>query len=615
MGSGSRGLVVGILLLIVVGIGAFAYKYFSKPSGPPLEGEVEMPFIFWGGDVATFHANGGLETTADSFYGKKGLKIKLTPGDDFDAQLKNYKDGKSYFLRGTLSMLGQASKELTADTDKTPVVFMQLTWSAGDHLVGRKEFENLDTLKGKKIALQKGGPHVGMLADILRTTKLGWRDIKVVWTDDVSGDKGPAAAFRKDGSIDACFAISPEMFALTSAPSTGGIDSIGDGTKESVKGAHVVVSTQHMARSIADVYACRGDVYRSNKDWIEKFVAGYLKSSEDLTDMKTKAGKDKAAEAAYHKVLELAQSIWSKDKAFKDSVAKLDDVDGLVSDAVFVGLPGNESFFKNTGNLSGFKFKQEQACKLPDDPSIKPENTGAKLFTAPDLSYDNIRKLGELRGKPPTRPRIASGAEIKIEPDTKIYTFRISFKPDESEFNEASYGNDFQRALEVASLFGNTVVAIRGHADPNLMVQRFLQAATSRGIIRQDGARYIVVDGGKEINLQTDTKKVLDIIAKEPADNLKYADMGGSGTLRQAVATLQDLSVKRANRVQKAITDYATNHKLVLDSSQIRTQGVGVSEPEVGYARTEEEAAKNRRVEFIIIKVPADKLNADEFDL
>src|SRR5260370_13364413 len=212
---------------------------------------LEVPFIFWGGDVATFHANGGLETAPESLFAKQGLKLKLTPGDDFGAQVKNYLDNKTPFLRGTLSMLGQESENLTKKAETTPVVFLQLTWSAGDHLVGRDKFKDLNDLKGKKIAIQEGGPHVGMLNDILNTVKLTWKDITVVWTKDVSGDKGPAELFRKDQSVDACFAISPEMFDLTSAPETGGITSTGDGTKKSVKGAHVGGSTQPLARPVA----------------------------------------------------------------------------------------------------------------------------------------------------------------------------------------------------------------------------------------------------------------------------------------------------------------------------------------------------------------------------
>ncbi len=78
---------------------------------------------------------------------------------------------------------------------------------------------------------------------------------------------------------------------------------------------------------------------------------------------------------------------------------------------------------------------------------------------------------------------------------------------------------------------------------------------------------------------------------------------------------LQDLSDERAVAVRKSILAYAKSKGLVLDESQMRTQGVGVREPVFAYPRTDEQEAKNRRVEFSIIKVPADKVKADEFGL
>jgi ABC-type nitrate/sulfonate/bicarbonate transport system substrate-binding protein len=575
---------------------------------------IDVPFIFWGGDVATFHANGGIDTTADCFYGKKGLKLHLVPGDDFDDQIKNYLAGKSPFLRGTLSMLGQVSERLTAKDETTPVVFLQLTWSAGDHLVGRKGLRDLNDIKGKKIALQDGGPHVGMLNDILHTARLDWKDVTVVWTKDVSGDKGPAALFRKDNSIDGCFVITPEMMALTSSKD-GNTNSRGDGSMGSVKDAHVVVSTQHMSRSIADVYACRSDFYKANKEWVDKFIAGYLRSSEELIDLKSKfAAKDKTAEDNYQKVLKLAQGIWLKGPAFKEAVAKLDDVDGLISDAVFVGLPGNEAFFKAKGNLSGVAFKMKQACALPADPSKDALKKDPKVLKTADLDYDALRKLGELRGKPSTRPRIELSAEVKVEADTRIFTFKIMFAKNESEFSEATYAGDFQRALEVASLFGNTMVVIRGHSDPMNMVTKFIDAATNSKLGKQDGDAFVLADGTK-IDLHKDTKKVVDIIASEPENKLEFVSDGRTYSLRTVAKSLQDLSEQRANRVQEAVKQYAAKNSLVLDPSQFRTNGVGPSEPEDGYPKTEEDKAKNRRVEFIILKVPDNKINKDPFDL
>jgi ABC-type nitrate/sulfonate/bicarbonate transport system substrate-binding protein len=663
-GGNSNGMIGGLIALCIVGGGGAAYyfythnkkadpvppsqdKKFDAPgpgrdrdrdrkddhfiqrptkSGPtpgPLAKKVgadevvDVPFIFWGGDVATFHANGGLDTTADSLFGKHGIKCKLTPGDNFEEQVKNYKEGKTPFLRGTLSMLGQVSDDLTAKEATVPVVFLQLTWSAGDHLVGRQQLKQLQDLRGKTIALQEGGPHVGMLNDILRTTRMDWKDINVKWTKDVSGKDGPAELFRKDPSVDACFAITPDMIELTSAPDTGGIEATGDGTKNSVKGAHVVVSTAHMSRSIADVYACRSDFYDANREWIDKFVAGYLKGCEELVDVKRKAeGKDKVAEERYKKDIKLAQSIWGKDPALKDQVAKDEDVDGLISDAVFVGVPGNETFFKQRGNLSGFDFKQKQALKLPADPSKEPLKNDVKLFEAADLDYNALRRLGDLHGRAPSQARIL--AEPKIEPETTIFSFQITFEPDQSDFPAEKYGNDFQRALEIASLFGNTALAVRGHADPCLLVQVFLESGKARGIIRmKPGGNYVSAVGNIEFNPTNpqDIKKILDIISKNPGmtyrDPRAFRDFPISGL----VQNLDSLSNRRAEEVRKTVVNFATSKNLVLDAKQFRAKGEGVLYPVRIDIQPQQPVDENRRVNFSIIKVPQKDLNTNEFDL
>ncbi len=117
---------------------------------------IQVPFITWGGDVATFLANGDLKTKAGSTYQTMGLDMQLVPGDDFVAQVKNYVSGKSPFLRGTTHMLGLANEVIGADPKTKPVVILQLSWSAGDHIVSRQAIKTLNDLKGKKIACQQG---------------------------------------------------------------------------------------------------------------------------------------------------------------------------------------------------------------------------------------------------------------------------------------------------------------------------------------------------------------------------------------------------------------------------------------------------------------------------
>jgi hypothetical protein len=308
----------------------------------------------------------------------------------------------------------------------------------------------------------------------------------------------------------------------------------------------------------------------------------------------------------------MAQDIWLKDPTLKDLVAKPEDVDGLISDATFVGLPGNEAFFKKAGNLSGFPFKMQQALALPDDPAKQPLKGKPKEFLSANLEYATVKKLGGLAGKAPPAERFTGfGAEDKVDTEKTIYSFNIYFEPNQGDFPEAQYGQDFQRALEQASLFGNAVVAMRGHADPSLLVTVFRDAALRDGVIRRDGAGYKLRDG-KPFNLN-DMNMILEVIK---SNNLVGNVRGNSFNTKEAVEQLEILSKNRAAAVRNAVINYGRSRSLVLDQSQMRETGVGVREPAASPSSENElDWKKNRRVEFSIIKVPAEKVNTDEFEL
>jgi ABC-type nitrate/sulfonate/bicarbonate transport system substrate-binding protein len=589
---------------------AHSQELFSKLVGDVKVGEVqkgdvtEVPFILWGGDVATFHANGGLETKPDTIFAKQGLKLKLTPGDDFVAQVKGYLEGKTPFLRGTLSMLGQASEVLGADPKTKPIVFLQLTWSNGDHMVARAGLKTLNDLKGKKVALQKNGPHAGMLNDILNTAKLTWKDINVVWTNDVTGKDGPAELFKKDSSIDACFAITPDMQGLT-----GGLKKVGTGAEGTVKDAHVLVSTVDMGRSIADVYAVRKDYFDAHKDVVEKFAAGYLKGAEELLDIKGKNGKDADATKKYKAILKMTQDIYGK-----EAIPGEPDADGLISDAAFVGLQGNNVFFNAAGNPQGFKEKEKAALDL----AVALNNAKAKTeFIAANLDYNNLKKVGGLAAivEDPNKvaahiddkkvdiKKIIEGKEPGADPlgtDT-IYYFTINFDPNQDQFDQEKYGKDFEKAVRDASLFGNSVVAIRGHADLAQLLDEYVKAAIKSGQLKAEGVapnRKYTLKDGTELKLD-DTAKLLKLIREGKFD--------GAGTdPKRTLEAVEDLSNKRAETVRQAVLKFAKDKNLRLDPSQLRPVGVGVNEPAVAVPRTQEQMAQNRRVEFRIIKVPAE---------
>lgn len=610
--------ICGILCVLLASFGlSFAQdgqKTFEStlgnvPVGSTFETDniTQIPFLTWGGDVATFVANGGLTTAKDSIYSKAGLTVKLVNGDDFQQQVRDYISGKSPYLRGTIHMLGLASEIINRDPRTKPVIVMQLTWSAGDHIVSREAIKTLNNLKGKKVCLQSGGPHLGLLDDSLKAAGLKWSDVTIVWTKDLTGPNGPAELFRKDASIDAACVISPDMIGLCS-----GIDQKGTGAEGTVKGAHVVNSTASMSRSIADVYCVRKDYFDKHRDEVEKFVTGYLKATENLLEWKRTYNDGKGKSTEYMNALKLAQNIYGK-----DVLPTLEaDAHGLVSDATFVRIPGNESFFEDASNLTGFKAKTSGAIDMAVALGLVKDRFGFDK-----VSWD-YKKLSEACGVKYVAPVYATGrvkgevTDFAKDLDTNtIFSFEIKFEPEQVTFNLDTYASDFQRVAEASRTFGNAVVLIRGHSDPTLALQNFFWAARAKGLITGDSGNYKF--NGKSLDL-ADTNSVVRAIQSENLAGQKRQNSDGQivsiDDPKVTVAAALQLSQTRAETVRKSVQDYAKSKGYSIDLSQIQPQGVGIAEPINSRPRNMSQAKENMRVEFRVIRVRAESLSEKTFD-
>ena len=139
-----------------------AQERFADTVGPVTINEVTsisplvVPYITWGGEAALFHANGDLTTQPGTIMEKQGLNLKLVPGDNFQQQVRDYLSGKTPILRGTFRMIAQASEVIGRDARTKPVVFGQLTWSAGDHFVGRATYpQRYQILMAKRLLFKK----------------------------------------------------------------------------------------------------------------------------------------------------------------------------------------------------------------------------------------------------------------------------------------------------------------------------------------------------------------------------------------------------------------------------------------------------------------------------
>ncbi len=586
-------------------------QLFSQLVGPGAVGSVTqtspltVPYITWGGDMATFYANGGLTTQSGTIFGKQGLNLSLVAGDNFIEQVRDYRAGKSPFLRGTYRMMGLASEVIGSDPRTKGVMILQMTWSAGDHLVSRETLRTVSDLRGKTIALQRGGPHVGMLDDVLKSAQLTWKDVQVVWTKDLTGSEdSPAELFRKRADIDAVFTITPDMLGLT-----GGLITPGTGAEGTVKGARVLVSTAQLSRSITDVYVCRKDFYDANKELVTKFVAGYLKACEEIIDLKKKY--ETAGSPEYTRLLTVSQEIYGK-----TTIPTLEDAHGLVSDCTFTGYPGNVAFFNEKGNLSGFEPFQKAALDLAvgqgyvrermalfpsgldyNSPAFKGYLTKTDLKRQERFRAEAVRNEIEL---------LTSGGTLS---ENTILSFTINFEPNQTEFTAEQYGGEFQRVVETAQRFGNAVIAVRGHADPTKTLLDLVRAGIQKGILKQSGSRgnYSYSIQGRPLNLEQ-TDELVKLIEGGAFDGV--AEYRPRETMQAAL----NLSRNRAESVLTSLINYARTKGLNIDQSQVQPVGVGIREPFLAKPSNMDEAKQNMRVEFRVLRVTAEAAKPTDFD-
>ena len=592
--------------------------------------EIAIGYILWGGDMPTLYGNGGLETRVGTIFAEFNLHAKLFAADDTPSQIKSYLEGKTQFLRMTAPTLSRYLPQLcpTADADTCPENAFQLTWSAGDHMVCRENVMDIKQLKGMTIAVQKAGPHESFLFDILRDAGLKLSDVKIVWAADLTPkdvahpEKGdsPPALLRRDPKVDCAFAISPDMTGLA-----GGLTSKGSGAEGSVKGARVLVSTSDRRKSIPDVYYVSHGYNQKHADVVRRFAAAYLKSVEKVTALRHDYEDKTKGSEELRGLLAFAMQV---NDDWKAALPSEGDAFGLLQDASFVGLAGNVEWF---------------------DPN---NTTGMKYFS--DLTNDLAAALAEVEGRPvPSRVDIqsakidwshavfsglvsgsakrtahfnteATAAEIERLNQTgaiagnRITSFVAYFDDNQVDFDESKYQKEFDETIKIASKYSRVPIVIRGHTDTTLLVATILKKGIATGLVKQAGSpgNFSYSIDGKPLDLQN-AKQVLAIASQPGIDDArKDSDPAVSATSPSRIAEAATaLSKDRANQVKNALIAYALKKGVKLDDSQVQVVGAGANDPFIVKPRSAEEAAKNRRVEFSLVRVSAEAATSADYEL
>lgn len=610
------------VLMVLMAAPLFAQERFSSLVGdvqkkPAVqENPVLVKTITWGADAAVYYANGGVTTAKGSIYDKLGLNIKLQNQDDFVQQTRDYIGGQP-FVRGTMRMMGMAS-EVFGENSLSPVIITQLSFSKGDHLVAVKEIRTLNDLvpkDGKKVKIicQQGGPHPGLLFDSFKYVKkedgssLTIDDVEMVWVQDLTGPNGPAQALR-DGKGDVACVITPDMLGLC-----GDFDSVGSGAEGTVAGVHVINSTQQMVRSIADVWGVRPDWYAvpENKVFVEKFVAGYLKATEEVVKLRKGFEDTGTMSPAYKQLLTTIQTVFGKEVIPSIEV----DGHGLLLDCAFAGLPGQVAFYEDLNNLNGFASKTETALEMATAWGYA-ENK--HKFANPKFDYAKLARIGGIDYTAPTKQSNIKAESVNVFPDSDlegdnrvIVSFSITFEPNQTDFPVTQYKSQFDEVIQAESDFKNCVLVVRGHSDPTQTLVDFLKAGMGKRIIKRSGQRgnYRYTLEGAALDLNN-TKRIIGLIQAGKFD-------GVNPSPRETMTAALTLSQNRADEVKDTIIEYAAGRSekpVELDANKFNTVAAGISSPVIAKPRNFADTAKNRRVEFMVVKVPGEAIEETDFD-
>jgi NitT/TauT family transport system substrate-binding protein len=293
---------------------------------------LRVPMITWGGDMVSILANGmDTLTQPGSPMEKAGLNYEFVLQDNFDKQLQDYLSGDSPYLRCTIGMCNQALDLINKDPRTKPVVIYQLTWSrGGDTLVAKNKIMRVDQLKGKTIAIQAYGPHVDFMTTLLTQAGLKMSDVNLKWMEDLTLSPNSPAEALKLNDVDASFMIISDAYGITSGRR------VGTGSKESIEGARMIISTMYARRIIADVYVVRADYFEQNKSEVQAFVQTLMTTSKQFQVL--------MADLSNPKKLELQEA--SASILLGDKTAQM-DIENLYYDAQFVDKQGNEDFLNN----------------------------------------------------------------------------------------------------------------------------------------------------------------------------------------------------------------------------------------------------------------------------
>lgn len=268
-----------LIIAVVIGGGFFGYQFANKQgwipkpapkaaSATPSKGlfggskskALRVCLNTWVGFAPGVYYNGGLKPSSASRFTQDGVEVEFSINDDFQNILDGWKADQYDVVCNTADVLSTFFPNIV---NLEPKVFMQIDWSrGGDVIVVAPGINNVQDLKGKRIAVSFGTPSQTLLLWVLSAGGLKYSDIEVI--------KAPtaldAASYFKAGKVDAAVVWSPDDQDCV----------------KSVAGSKILRSTKDASNTIADIFYVKNSVLLARQDDLKKFAEGWFKAAAEI---------------------------------------------------------------------------------------------------------------------------------------------------------------------------------------------------------------------------------------------------------------------------------------------------------------------------------------------
>ena len=473
---------------------------------------VKFPINIWGGWTPLIVANGGLRTTPDSIFGRKGLAVDLIINDSSVDVMRGFASGNFHVLWATLDMVALYAPALSVDSRTAPVVSQILDWSnGGDGVVARNGITRINdlgtpsTTGGKRrIVLAENSPSQFLMVSLLLTAGVDINSVEFVYARD------PIAAARlyvQNPDIDAFVGWAPQIYELP----------------DLLPCSRLIITTSTANRWLAGVYAWRNDFFQDNRQIVTDITDGLFEAMEVIRNPERHG-------TSTQNIWRLFADTYGLDIA--DAEAMIGN-DGMIfdTDAHLTNFRGNVNFFRGTGganfatiwNRANNVWLQLGVIQNPVAPE-RVKNTS--ILDALEHKWQNSIDLSQ-REFNPTSVRLL--AESEAVGKRAVIAFRPNSIEVCAEF-DPTVPETMTELSEMIAGFGYAMIVLEGHVD-----------GSNRGIIPADDARFLSEQRAEAV------KRYLVANYDLQADQIRVIGKGWSNPL-PGFPNMDDPEHRRMNR-------------------------------------------------------------------